>query len=479
MQSSKSKPMAPEKSLLVDSSYTLPVKQLIKRAPIFVAADATVAEAAQAMQAARVGSALIATEPPGIVTDRDLRGRVLAARLSAETAVSRVMTRPLKTVDSDAPTLAALRLMLEENIHHLPLTEEGKIVGVISASDLLFLQGKSPVYLRGFIDALDDPAKARDYAREIGELVRSLFHSGLAAIHISQIVSTLNDALVKRLVALAVMKLGAPPVPFAWIVFGSEGRMEQTLLTDQDNALVYAADSARAHDYFSALAEAVVRGLIQAGFPLCPGGFMATRWCKSLAGWQELFERWIRLPEPQALLDAAIFFDFRSVAGDLPLSSLDEIIAAARSQNLFLCHLARGALDFSPPLGFFNRLRSENGAIDLKKCAVAPIVGLARAAALAAGSHARSTLERLAAIKNSQGLLSGEDAAALAEIFPALFQLRLQHQLQQLAAGVTIDHGVKLAELSSLTRRQLKDAFIAIKRIQDGARVAWRLDRLG
>src|SRR5262245_57471147 len=461
-----------------DSNLALAVKHLIKRAPLFIDANASIAQAARAMHEARVGSILIAAEPPGIVTDRDLRSRVLAASRSADISVSEVMTRPLNIIDSDAPALAALQLMLEENIHHLPLTEEGKIVGVVSATDLLAQQGKNPIYLSGFIDALDEPARATDYAKEIGQLVRTLMGSGVAALHISQIVSSLNDALVKRLVTLAVALLGAAPTRFAWIVFGSEGRMEQTLLTDQDNALVYAAEPESAPVYFAALAKEVVNGLIQAGFPPCAGDFMATRWNKSLTGWAELFSRWVRVPKPDALLDAAIFFDFRVVAGDLSLQSLDEIITAAQSQKLFLAHLARGALDFFPSLGFFNRLRSENGAIDLKRGAIAPIVGLARAAALAAGSRERSTLERLAVAKSSGVLLASEDAAALEEIFPFLFELRLRHQMAQLAAGDVIDHSVRLADLSSLTRRQLKDALVTIKRIQDALRVTAQLDRL-
>jgi CBS domain-containing protein len=461
-----------------NSTLSLPVKHLVKRPPLYVAADATVAEAAQAMQAARIGSILIASEPPGIVTDRDLRSRVLAASLGAETSVSQVMTRPVKTIDANAPTYAALRLMLEENIHHLPVIEEGKIVGVVSATDLLFQQGKSPVYLRGFIESLDDSAKAANYAEEIGQLVSSLFHSGLAVIHISQIVSSLNDALVKRLVALTVAKLGAAPMQFAWIVFGSEGRLEQTLLTDQDNALVYAEESESARDYFTALAKQVVDGLIQAGFPPCAGGFMATNWCKPLVEWSELFSQWIRLPKPEALLDAAIFFDFRAIAGNLSLESLDKILAAAKSQKLFLSHMVRGAMDFFPPLGFFNRLRSTNGKVDLKKGGIAPIVGLARAAALAAGSLERSTLERLAVAKTSGALLSREDATALSEIYPFFFNLRLQAQLKSLAAKRAIDQTVALGELSTLERRHLKEAFVIIKRIQHALVAGRQLDRI-
>jgi CBS domain-containing protein len=179
------------------------------------------------------------------------------------------------------------------------------------------------------------------------------------------------------------------------------------------------------------------------------------------------------------LLDATIFFDFRAVAGDLSLESLDEIIAAAHTQKVFLAHLARGALDFFPPLGFFNRLRTDAGAIDFKKGAIAPIVGLARVAALAAGSRERSTLERLAVAQQTERLLTREDANTLGELFPFLFQLRLESQLRQLASHSPIDNQVKLDALSPVTYRHVKDALVAIKRIQDAVRGVWQLDRLG
>ena len=342
---------------------------------------------------------------PAIVTDRDLRGRVLAAGLGPDIPVTQVMSYPLITIDAGAPAFAALRLMLDDNIHHLPVVEEGKIIGVVSATDLLLHQGHNPLYLRGIIEHWDN-SHALHYAEEIRALVRTLFNSGLAAIHISKIVSSLNDALVKRLVALTIEKLGPAPTPFAWIVFGSEGRLEQTLLTDQDNALIYQDDSDTARAYFADLAKQVVNALISAGFPPCAGGFMATHWCKPLAAWRERFSEWIRLPVPQALLDAAIFFDFRAVAGTLALDTLEEIVGTAKSERRFLSHLARGALDFYPPLGFFNRLRSDNGKVDLKKSSIAPIVGLARVAALAAGSRERSTLARLDVAKASGLVLS-------------------------------------------------------------------------
>jgi len=257
-----------------DQNLTLPVKFLIKRPPVFIDAAATVGEAASVMQDAHIGSILIAADPPGIITDRDLRGRVLAAGLDSKTPAQQVMSRPLKTLDSDVPVFTALHFMLEEHIHHLALVEEGKIIGVISSTDLLRHEATSAFYLRRTLDSVEDPKALAHYAREVAGTVQTLFRGGLGAAQIGQIVSSLNDALAKRLVGLAEQALGRPPTPFAWIVFGSEGRLEQTLLTDQDNALIYEDASSEARGYFAALAKQVVDGLIQVGFPRCPGGYL-------------------------------------------------------------------------------------------------------------------------------------------------------------------------------------------------------------
>lgn len=462
-----------------DTNLVRSIKTLLRQPALFVGAEATVAQAAQAMQNARVGSVLVAAEPPGIVTDRDLRGRVLAAGLGAESKVAQVMTRPLKTIDGDLPAFTALRLMLDENIHHLPVLEEGKIIGVISATDLLFNQANNPLYLRQVLETIDEPIGAARYGDLVGRAVQALFHSGLGAAQIGQVISSLNDALVKRLVELAQRRLGPAPEPYAWIVFGSEGRLEQALLTDQDNAVIYGTGVGAAPSYFEKFARYVVDGLIEAGFPPCPGNFMATHWRKSLVEAEQLFAQWIRLPQPQALLDASIFFDFRAVAGTLSLESLEQIIATAAHEKLFLAHMLSGALAFRPPLGFFNRVRRLNGKIDLKKGAIAPIVGLARVAALAAGSRERSTLERLAIAGPSGAILSQASAAELGEIFPYLLRLRLRAQLTAYGNHQPLDHCVDWATLSTLEQRHLREAMVLVKEIQEQLQAVWRLDRLG
>jgi CBS domain-containing protein len=471
--------MATQKPSRPDYRLIRPVKHLIKLPPVFVAPDATVAQTALTMQRARVGSALVASEPPGIVTDRDLRGRVLAANLGPDTAVAQVMTTPLKTIDAEALAFAALRLMIDENIHHLPVVEEGKIIGVVSATDLLLDQTNNPMYLRSVIDDLDRPSAIGNYASAIAALVEALFRGGLGAVQIGHVVSGLNDALARRMVQMAEQALGPPPVSYAWIVFGSEGRMEQILLTDQDNALVYQDSTSATHGYFAELARRVVNSLMEAGLPPCAGGFMATHWCKTLDDWQRLFTAWLRSPEPKALLDASIFFDFRPVAGALSLEPLHELIGAAASERLFLAHMLKGALEFQPPLGIFNRLRTEEGKIDLKKTAIMPIVGMARVAALAAGSRRRSSFDRLDVAASSRAILSRDTAQALAEILPFLLRLRVNAQLAARHVDQPLDNRITLAQLSTFERRQLREAFVLIKNTQDELRAVWRLHQLG
>ena len=461
----------------LDRSLLVPVKQLVTQPPLFVAADATVQQAAQTMHQARSSSCLVASDPPGILTDRDLRGRVLALGLGPETPARQVMTQPLKSLDSDTPTYSALLYMLDENIHHLALIEEGQVVGVITNTDLLRQQARSPLYLHRRLQNFNESTTLTHYAQEIAGTVATLLDGGVGALQIGRVVSSLNDTLVQRLAHLAEQRLGPPPMPYAWLVFGSEGRHEQLLITDQDNALVYAEPSAEAAVYFGQLAQRVVTGLQQAGFPLCSGGYMATNWCKPLAEWQEIFADWLRTPDPQALMAASIFFDFRHVYGDLSLEPLEALITTAYKRPLFIGHLVRAAQQFAPPLGFFQRIRSQRGLVDLKMGGIAPIVGIARAGALAAGSRERSTVERLVvAVKANQ--IPAESATMLTDSLGFLLTLRLRCQLAALQSGQPAGNKIRLRDLTKLEQSRLRAAFAAVQEAQDTIGLSYQTDRL-
>lgn len=458
------------------TDLTAPAKSAVHRSPVFVDPEATVAEAARRMSAEHTSSVLIGDHQLGILTDRDLRSRVVAKGLDPATPVRVVMSRPCRTARTDASLFEVLLEMLEHRIHHLPLVEGDEVVGVVTQTDLMRQMTRSPLHLLKSVERHGDTSRLADFALEQGAMVERLAAGGLEATRIGRIVASVNDALVARLLRLHEAELGPPPCPYAWIVFGSEGRFEQTLLTDQDNALVYRDPTPEAAGYFQALAQRVVRALLDLAFPPCPGGFMATNWCHPLAAWEGRFEAWIRTPEPQALLDAASFFDFRRVHGELSLAALGEVVAGARDATLFLRLLAQNSLRFRPPLGFFHRLQEGSEGIDLKAGGLMPIVGLARVRALAAGLSERATLDRLAAAAQA-GALREEAAETLSEAFRFVARLRLTAQLASRAAGRPISNAVPLAELSALERRHLKDAFLSIRELQEELALDYQVER--
>ncbi len=456
-----------------------PIGTLVVRPPIFLSPTSTVGEAAQAMNKAWVDSVLvIKAEPLGIVTDYDFRVRVLAEGLGPETLVHQIMNQPLKTMPVETPVYEALLFMLEENIHHLALTREDEVVGVAAARDILRHQAKSPLYLLRHLRRLESPDSLARYTLDASGMVEVLFKGGLDMTHIGRVMASLSDTLIRRLLHLAEDELGPPPTPYAWIVFGSEGRMEQIMLTDQDNALVYLKDTKKARKYFKALTKRVVDGLIQAGFPPCPGGYMATKWCYPRDEWVRLFKSWIKTPDPQALLETAIFFDFRPVYGELSLKPLQKVISKARKQKIFLAHLAHSATNFRPPLNFFRRIRDEAGLVDLKAGGIAPIVSIARVYAIESRVRTRSTIKRLEAATEA-GTLSREGAETLIETYTFLLRLRLREQLAAINAGNTPSDKIRLQSLSRREHRHLKEAFLAIREMQEALAQRFQTGLLG
>jgi len=269
---------------------------------------------------------------------------------------------------------------------------------------------------------------------------------------------------VRRLIELSRAELGPPPCPYAWLAIGSGGRMEQSLYTDQDHAIVY-ADQLAAADYFGALAGRVTAGLAAAGLHRCPGGYMADRWHLPLTRCRELFRSWVDLPEPPALVEAELFMDFRRVDGELDPAPLDAVLRKGSRVPQFLVGMARAAVRFPPPLRFTGRIRDEHGEVDLKRAGLAGVVLLARLYALLAGSMARSTPDRLAAAC-SAGTLSDEGAAALAEAYRFLAEVRMRAQLREVAAGNEPTNRVRLADLTPEERNRLRCALKTVRQLQ-------------
>ncbi len=318
--------------------------------------------------------------------------------------------------------------------------------------------------MREWIAAVDGIDALDRYAADAAAVAGTLMAGGAGAFAASRALTGLQDALTVRLIELAQAELGPAPCRYAWLALGSAGRMEQSLCSDQDHAVVYADDTA-ADGYFAALGTWLVAALARAGLRRCPGGYMADRWHLPLARWRELVHGWVDSPQSRALVEAELLLDFRWVAGELSPAPLDAALRNGSTAPRFLVGMARAAVRFPPALRFAGRIRSENGEVDLKRGGLAGVVLLARLYALSAGSLARSTPDRLAAAATA-GAISREGAAALAEAHRFLGDLRLAAQLRQVAAGDQPTNRVRVAELTADERKRLRRAFSTVREVQ-------------
>ncbi len=453
----------------------VPVHTLLRGPAVRVAREAKVGEAARVMADQSVSSVLVDSDPPGIVTDRDFRRRVLAAGRGPDTPVLDVCSSPLKTVVADCPVYEAWRILLDAGCHHLPVTRDGQIIGVLSATDLLKTTASGPLAVMKRVERLGDRSALPGYSTKVAEMASVLFNGGLEPSVIGGFVSRLNDTLVTRILRWAEAELGPPPTPYAWLVFGSEGRMEQMVLTDQDNALVYGEDSPEARSYFDALAERAIEDLVSAGFPRCPGGYMATKWSAPLEVWEGRFRAWLDKPTPQALLEASIFFDFRVVHGHLDVSRLRTAVAKAKGARTFLSAMAKSALTFHVPGGLGFRLRSDSAKFDMKLKGISPIVFLARVYGLESASHNSNTLDRLRAATDA-GLIAKDTCDTLSEAYRFLLRIRLREQIKMISEGKAPSNMMALSDLSSIERSRVRDAFRAIEVWQGNASYHFRTD---
>jgi CBS domain-containing protein len=463
--------------LLSVQAGELPSRPLVTCAP-----GDTVAQAARQMRDQHVSSLIVEGRPPGLVTATDLRDRVLAAGLDPDTPVSQVMTSPLSTMPVEASLGELLLAMVDRGVHHLPLTRHGRLVGMVTDSDLLREESRHPLLVRRQLDRATSPEGLAGYAREVTAAAARLVRAGAPAGDVTRFVASAQDALYIRVVRDGETALGPPPCPYALLILGSGARREPTLRTDQDHALVLAENPPPgAGEWFSALAERMVTTLEHCGLPRCPGDVMATNPARRvpLGAWQDQFARWIEQPEEDALLQAAIHFDFRQLHGELDTERpLRRVVGWATGNRRFLGRLAVATLRHRPPRGFLRQLRGEpRGRIDLKAHGTAPIVDLARLLALEAGSPETATVARLRAAAECG--VAGRAAADLAAAFEYLQQVRLRHQADRLAAGDPPDDVLALAELTGLQRRWLKDAMHLLHTCQESVRITFRTDQIG
>ncbi|MGR7920281.1 DUF294 nucleotidyltransferase-like domain-containing protein [Zobellella denitrificans] len=476
---------------------TSSVRELITREPVTISLSATVQEAAQRMTEEGVSSILVLDPAPrddgalvaGILTDRDLRTRVLAAGLALQTPVAQVMSADPVALESGQFVFEAMLAMLRHNLHHLPVLHRGRPIGVIALSDLMRHESRNSLFVVRHIFRAQSLEELIGVAGEVKACFVRMVNEDANSRMIGSAMAVIGRSFKQRLLELAEAELGPPPVPYCFLALGSMARDEQLIVTDQDNALILDNRyDARAHgDYFAALAERVCDGLAACGYSYCKGGIMATnpRWRLTRRQWEQCFTDWIDNPSPQSLLDSSIFFDLDGVFGKTEWANqLNALIARrARQRPRFLASLARNALNRTPPLGFFKEFVMEqdgkhNNSINLKRRGTAPLADLIRVHALAVGSRAQNSFERLKDVIEA-GILPKGRGPDLRDAMEFIAMVRIRHQALDLVAGREPDNNIEPEHLSDFERRNLKDAFQILSHAQKFLKFRYQPNRAG
>ncbi len=457
------------------------IQQLITREPVSIEATASVYEAGQRMTEEGVSSLLICTadDPEqivGIITDRDLRTRFIAAGLPFETEVSGIMSEDLISIEAQQYVFEAMLCMLRYHIHHLPVMRDRRPVGVISLSDLIRYESQNSLLVVARILRAQDVEELSALKGEINSSFVRMVNEGANSQMVGSAMSVFGRSVKQRLLELVTEKLGPPPIPCCFVALGSMARDELLPGGDQDNALILddSYDPAAHDDYFQQLATFVCDGLTASGYPYCKGGIMATndRWRQPRKVWSRYFSQWIAKPTPEDLLNSSIFFDLEGIWGEVSwVEQLKEQIAGqAEKSPYFLFALARSALSRTPPLGFFKDFLVERDGkhknlLDLKRRGTAPLAALIRVHALASGSTAQNSFDRLDDIRDANLLPLGR-TEAMRDALEFMSMVRLRHQAQSLTLGEEVHNNIDPETLSQFDRRNLKDAFQALSNAQ-------------
>ncbi|PIV75507.1 MAG: histidine kinase [Rhodobacteraceae bacterium CG17_big_fil_post_rev_8_21_14_2_50_65_11] len=459
---------------------TMSLDDMMTRDPLTVPPDTGIAAAARKMRDNRVSSLMVTDGDAvvGIVTTRDLTNKALAEGLSHRAPVREVMTADPMTLPPSALVSDVLHAMVERHITHMPVVEGGKLVGMLTQTDLTRFQATSSAAL---IQDIAEAARLEDLAKSVGRIPQLLMQ--LVGAHnahqvVTRLITDVGDATTRRLLAMAEAKLGLPPVPYLWLACGSQGRQEQTGISDQDNCLII--DDAMQpgdDDYFKALATFVSDGLSACGYFYCPGDMMATadRWRQPLHVWRSYFDKWIATPNPEAQMLASVMFDLRPIGGEVELFAdlQAQTLKKAAANSIFVAHMVSNSLKHTPPLGLFRgfatvRSGEHKNTLDLKLAGVVPIVDLGRIYALQGQLTEANTRARLVAAIDG-GKVSASGGRDLLDAYDMIADIRLQHQAAQIRRGEKPDNFMPLTDLSDFERSHLRDAFVVVKTMQSAA----------
>ena len=459
------------------SAMKLEVSGLTDRLPVIVDEATTIQQAAKIMTEEQVSSIVITSNEKliGLLTDRDIRSRCVAEGVSREQHVSSIMSTDLETVTDTSLLAEALLAMTRKQVQHLPVLKDGIPIGILTSSDIVRHLSTSPALIATDVYKANSVEALKKISTRLPELQLQLSLSSATAKHIGEVFSSITDAITSRLIELAEIELGKAPVEYVWAAGGSQARNEQTSHSDQDNALIISNDYKPEHEkYFELFSNYVCDGLNACGYVYCPGNAMASNseWRQPLNIWSGYFSKWIKTPEPKALMLSSIFFDLRGVYGDFSIldSLQSEVLNRTKNNELFNSHMVSNALTHKPPLGFFRNFvmvqdDKHKNTLNIKHRGIVPIVDIARVIALANGISASNTEERLDAALQCKAL-SKEMHDNLIDAMEFIASLRIRHQAQQIRAGVSADNYLPPDELSGLEKSHLKDSFSIIKTMQ-------------
>jgi CBS domain-containing protein len=452
-----------------------PALALIRRPPVICAPDTPLRCAAQTMVDERVGSVLVdlGDQGYGIVTDRDLRSRVIVDGISPDDPVTSAMSAPVIAVGADRTVADVMLMMLDNDIRHVPVfSPNSEVLGMIAAIDLVAAETRTPFVLRRAIAEAGDPEELRVSARRLRSTVIALHRARLAPSQISEVISAVADALVRRMIELTIESSGPPPAEFAWMALGSHGRREPVPSSDIDSGMAW-QDGDEASGYMRSLAEGVGDCVKVVGWRLDPHGVTASGAfsASSIADWGRAIAAWLEKPSDERVLIAtSILLDGRVIYGPERELDVKELLFEAGDRSMLLRWMLRLALAHSPPTGFrgnivVERSGEHRGTFDIKHGGLLPVVDLARYAALRAGVRATSTPERLRAAADA-GVLERTQVGVLGEAYDLFSGLRIEHQVEQLEAGQEPDDRMDPERLNPLARRYLRDAFREVDAVQ-------------
>ncbi len=467
---------------------TSKVTTLLTSQPVTISKKTSIQEAAMKM-ATESASALLIYDPDiekdeedshslvGIITDRDLCTRVLAEGLNPSDEVSTVMSHDVIFLDHNAYVYEAMLTMLRSNVHHLPVLKNQTLIGVLESEDIVRYESQNSLLLVNSIYLANNMDELISISEQVKDSFVRMVNEDANSHMVGSAMSVIGRNFKQRIIELAEQELGPPPVPYCFLALGSMARDEQLIVTDQDNAIILdnTYNPEKHNAYFEKLAQQVCDGLHQCGYVLCSGDIMATNpmWRMTRSEWEACFSDWIDNPNPKALLNSSIFFDLDGVYGRLKwaeqLNSF--IVRRARKNNRFLACLARNAINRTPPLGFFKSFVMEKdgrhkNSINLKRRGTAPLADLIRVHALAVGSRAQNSFERLDDI-NDAGVLPKGRAQDLRDAMEFISMVRIKHQVIDIENEIEPDNNIEPDNISDFDRRNLKDAFQILSNAQN------------